>query len=194
MNKIICLIGAFILLVGCSKSGLEGKYICDGKLLNGLEFKSDGKGYANIRGSETAFEYTIDEDRVVLTGNGQSNVLTIKEGSLVGNKGFGTCFPISNNPLFGKWKLESVQDGQGKNVPPEGDFYVEFWPSKVINREGDKVETTTVLDYAVEDGHVAVTVEEGGEEVTQQFQLLEEDRISVRNPRTEEDMILRRVE
>ncbi len=93
MNKIIALIGVPILIGGCSKSGLEGAYTCDGMILNGLEFKSDGKGYATVMGNETAFEYKIDGDRLVMTGNGETNVLTIKDGSLVGNAAIGTCSP-----------------------------------------------------------------------------------------------------
>ena len=196
MNKIIALIGIFILLGGCSKSGLEGKYICDGKLLNGLEFKSDGRGYANIRGRETVFEYTIDEDRVVLTANGESNVVTIKEDSLVGDAAYGTCFPISGNPLFGHWKVESEQNKNGEVELPDGaeDGYIAFFPSKMVIGGRGKSITATVLDYAVEDGRVMVTAEAEGEQKIIQVQLLDGDRIKwVEDKGTGKDTILRRV-
>ena len=194
MNKIIALIGAFILLGGCSKSGLEGKYFCDGKLLNGLEFKGDGKGYANIRGRETAFEYTIDEDRIVLTANGESNVVTIKGDSLVGDAAYGTCFPMSSNPLFGEWKMESIVSKQGHVISSnEGEnVYVTFFPGKMIMRDGSNVDTVTVLDYAIEDRQVVLTTEARGEQNVIQVQILEEDKVKLGDG-TGEGAILRRI-
>ena len=93
MSKIIVLLVVFVLLNGCSESGPEGKYTCNGMLTIKLDFRGDGQGFAKVMGTETAFEYKLDGEKLIMTGNGEANVLTIKDDTLVGNPAIGTCTP-----------------------------------------------------------------------------------------------------
>jgi len=92
--KYIKLIGAMVIaaiITACGPS-LEGSYSCDGVLNLQLDFKSNGSGYASSNGEKHAFEYKIDGDNVIMTTGTNSNVMTLKEGNLLGNKTMiGTC-------------------------------------------------------------------------------------------------------
>jgi len=85
VSKYVIILMPTLLLSACG-SGLEGIYSCDGQLELEFEFKSDGTGYVSRDGMKKAIEYTIDGANAVITGAGDSSVLTIKEDSLVGDK------------------------------------------------------------------------------------------------------------
>lgn len=93
MTVLLVLFAASALVGGCGKSGPEGKYACNGLANATFDFKGDGTGYATVMGNETTFEYKVDGEKLVMTGNGKTNVLTITKDSLVGNGAIGTCTP-----------------------------------------------------------------------------------------------------
>ena len=81
---------AFLAACGGSNS-IEGVYICDPMMGTiELDLKGNGEGYATVNGMKTVIEYEIDEENLLLTGNGQTSVLTIDGETLVGDP-FGTC-------------------------------------------------------------------------------------------------------
>lgn len=91
IHKIFLLtVVAFLAACGGSNS-IEGVYICD-PLMGTIELdlKGNGEGYATVNGMKTVIEYEVDEENLLLTGNGQTSVLTIGGGTLVGDP-FGTC-------------------------------------------------------------------------------------------------------
>ena len=104
---------------------------------------------------------------------------------------------VVSNPLFGKWKVESMQDADGEVGLPEGseNGYWEFSPSKMVIGDGDRVvDTGAVLEYIVEDERVMVTTETDGEKNIIQIQLLDGDRLKwERDESTGANVIMYRV-
>ncbi len=86
---------------------------------------------------------------------------------------------VVTNPLLGKWELISVQNKQGEiESAKEGEhYYMTFFPDKITM--GDN--SAAVIDYAVEDKSVTVTVvginKKKGEQKVMRIQLLEGDQI-----------------
>ena len=98
MNKSVygLLLGSVGVLGGCS-SGPSGDYGgSDCGLYDKLSFRDNGKVYISIKMfgaqmGETAGDYTVDNDKVIVTANNQTTVFTINddgdlEGSMLGDK------------------------------------------------------------------------------------------------------------
>ncbi|MFT4799244.1 MAG: lipopolysaccharide export system protein LptA [Candidatus Azotimanducaceae bacterium] len=91
--KIIFISLFCMFLIACGQSNsLKGIYTCDGFMKIEFEFKTDGSGYITTQGSKSTFEYEVDGDNLVMTGNGQTSVLTITGDTLEGDKTvIGSC-------------------------------------------------------------------------------------------------------
>ena len=192
------------LLIGCeSSSGLPDKSGLSGEYSNAKEsviFSSDNTVIVNTRYGTTAHgKYKINDGKVYifdyegksfgvfvingdnLEADGDNLVLgsLSKDGNSGGKVDDKPSDEVVGNPLFGKWKMESMQDAHGEVGLPEGseDGYWEFSPSKMVIGDRGKVITAAVLDYTVEDGRVMVTAEAEGKQQVMQMQLLEGDRI-----------------
>jgi hypothetical protein len=98
MNKSVygLLLGYLGVLGGCS-SGPSGDYGgSDCGLYDKLSFRDNGKVYISIKMfgaqmGETAGDYTVDKDKVIVTANNQTTVFTLNddgdlEGSMLGDK------------------------------------------------------------------------------------------------------------
>lgn len=208
------------LLIGCeSSSGLPDKSGLSGEYSNAKEsviFSSDNtvivKSSYGITGHG---KYKINDGKVyifddegksfgvyVINGDtleiDEANVLddSLTKGSNSGDKVVDKpSDEIVGNPLLGKWKMESMQDKNGEIVlPKEGENgYIEFFPSKIVmGEDGGKIDTSSVLDYAVEGRQVVVTTEMKGKQSVIQFQMLKGGRIKMGDS-TGEGVILRRV-
>ena len=163
----------------------HGKFkINDGKV---YIFDDEGKSFGVyvINGDTLEIdEANVLDDSLTKVGNSGGKVVDNPSDEVVGN------------PLFGKWKVESVQDAHGEvGLPEESkNSYWEFSPSKMVIGDRGKVITAAVLDYAVEDGRVTVTAEAEGEQQVIKMRLLEGDRVKFEmDEGTGENVIMYRV-
>jgi len=78
--------GLVLLLTACG-SGLSGQYSDNSGIMQ-YDFKSDGKVYVTTLGIQSAGEYEIDDDKLIIRGNNGNMVLQIKEDdTLIGPMG-----------------------------------------------------------------------------------------------------------
>jgi hypothetical protein len=78
--------GLALLLTACG-SGLSGQYSDNSGIMQ-YDFKSDGKVYVTTLGIQSAGEYEIDDDKLIIRGNNGNMVLQIKEDdTLIGPMG-----------------------------------------------------------------------------------------------------------
>jgi hypothetical protein len=78
--------GLVLLLTACG-SGLSGQYSDNSGIMQ-YDFKSDGKVYVTTLGIQSAGEYEIDDDKLIIKGNNGNMVLQIKEDdTLIGPMG-----------------------------------------------------------------------------------------------------------
>lgn len=85
MKKIL-LITVCLLLTACGQQ-LEGTY-SDEMGITQYTFKSGDKVYVSVMGNETELDYSIDDDKVKITGPQGNMVFTLNEdGSLKGPMG-----------------------------------------------------------------------------------------------------------
>jgi hypothetical protein len=85
-SGITLLTGLALLLTACG-SRLSGQYSDKSGMLQ-YDFRSDGKVYMSTLGIQTAGEYEIDDDKVILKGSNGNMVLEIQDdGTLTGPMG-----------------------------------------------------------------------------------------------------------
>jgi len=78
--------GLMLLLTACG-SGLSGQYSDKSGIMQ-YDFKTDGKVYVTTLGIQSAGEYEIDDDKLIIKGNNGNMVLQIKEDdTLIGPMG-----------------------------------------------------------------------------------------------------------
>jgi len=78
--------GLMLLLTACG-SGLSGQYSDNSGIMQ-YDFKTDGKVYVTTLGIQSAGEYEIDDDKVIIRGNNGNIVFQIKEDdTLIGPMG-----------------------------------------------------------------------------------------------------------
>jgi hypothetical protein len=84
--KITITAGLMLLLTACS-SGLSGQYSDNSGIMQ-YDFRSDGKVYVTTLGIQSAGEYEIDDDKLIIRGNNGNMVFQIKEDdTLIGPMG-----------------------------------------------------------------------------------------------------------
>jgi len=78
--------GLMLLLTACG-SGLSGQYSDNSGIMQ-YDFKTNGKVYVTTLGIQSAGEYEIDDDKVIIRGNNGNIVFQIKEDdTLIGPMG-----------------------------------------------------------------------------------------------------------
>jgi hypothetical protein len=83
----VTITAGFMLLLAACGSGLSGQYTDNAGIML-YDFKSDGKVYVTTLGIQSAGEYEIDDDKLIIRGNNGNMVLQIKEDdTLIGPMG-----------------------------------------------------------------------------------------------------------
>jgi len=81
------IMAGFMLLLTACGSGLSGQYSDNSGIMQ-YDFRSGGKVYVTTLGIQSAGEYEIDDDKLIIRGNNGNMVLQIREdGTLVGPMG-----------------------------------------------------------------------------------------------------------
>ena len=97
IKKVFCMTALTVVCLSCSSNSLKGEFVAqDFSVINRFNFLSSGKVEFSTMSQTSLGEYKIDENRVIISANGDNIIFMISED--------GNC--IDSGAMLGKYCKE----------------------------------------------------------------------------------------